>query len=935
MNLGKFAALVLTALTVASSQGDRAHAADAARGTFHGTSAAAPHAGAIAEPAGATNAQVRTALTTTAVPIDDAATAGAGIIRALDAFQGLNPTTIVTLTLGTTTITEQSGNGNGIPDSGETLNVVLQALNLTPAPADTVAISLLGGTNYSVVNGGPVPLGSIPGGGNASNAGTPFIVRLNCGGPVTLSFGVTYTGGNSPQSFTSTITVGQLVDVTTTLDVTAPPSNPATTASTGAQTGRIFRNGVVSSCAAPKPNPGVGAATGARQYDAYVFTGTPTASCWAVSLTANAANADQIMVVAYGAAGFVPATPTVDHFADPGLSLGAGGTQSFGFSAAGPFTLVVHQITTAATGSQYTLGVVNTTCSAAGGGSNGTLASTITISSTPNPSLVGQAVNLTADVISSNPQLTPGGTVQFRDGATVLGTAPVNLPGSATFLTNALSVGSHSITAAYSGDINYAPNVSSTRTQVVNPLPASTTALISSLDPSKLGQVVTFTATVTSSGGTPAGTVVFRDSDTTIGDGTLDGSGVATFATNSLTVGTHAITAVYGGSSSIATSTSSVLSQVVDANNTTTTLTSSKNPAMSGDSVTFTATVSPAAATGTVTFKDGAATLGTGTLSSGIAAYTTAALSVGVHSVTAAYGGDATYASSGSSALSQSITNPGGCTSGGADTLCVQQNGRFTIKVAWTNQYAGNTTGVGTAFAVTSDSGFFTFFSANNIELVVKVLDGTQVNGKFWVLYGALSDVGYTITVTDIQTGAVKTYVNAPGTLASVADTTAFAARPGLAVPGDEAAATYGELASLQLRETLDAEALAGRSGRAPAPLAVAGACSTSGGTLCLNGGRFSVTTTWLNYNDGSTGTGTAVSLTGDSGYFWFFNSANVELMLKVLDGTSVNGKFWFLSGALSDVGYTIAVTDTTNGTQKVYTNPVKSLRSFIDINAF
>jgi hypothetical protein len=82
--------------------------------------------------------------------------------------------------------------------------------------------------------------------------------------------------------------------------------------------------------------------------------------------------------------------------------------------------------------------------------------------------------------------------------------------------------------------------------------------------------------------------------------------------------------------------------------------------------------------------------------------------------------------------------------------------------------------GHGTAVAVTGDTGYFWFFRSDNVELVIKVLDGRNVNGHFWVFYGALSDVQYTITVTDTQTGAAKTYTNPSGTLASVADTSAF-----------------------------------------------------------------------------------------------------------------------------------------------------------------
>jgi len=105
-------------------------------------------------------------------------------------------------------------------------------------------------------------------------------------------------------------------------------------------------------------------------------------------------------------------------------------------------------------------------------------------------------------------------------------------------------------------------------------------------------------------------------------------------------------------------------------------------------------------------------------------------------------------------------------------SLCLNA-ARFRATVAWRNPYDG-TSGVGTAVAITSDTGYFWFFDAANIELVVKVLDGRPTNGKFWVFYGALSDVEYTVTVTDTVTSAVRTYHNLPHQLASVADTAAF-----------------------------------------------------------------------------------------------------------------------------------------------------------------
>lgn len=81
-----------------------------------------------------------------------------------------------------------------------------------------------------------------------------------------------------------------------------------------------------------------------------------------------------------------------------------------------------------------------------------------------------------------------------------------------------------------------------------------------------------------------------------------------------------------------------------------------------------------------------------------------------------------------------------------------------------------------TGFAIpnTADTGDFWFYSPNNIDVVVKVLDGRAFNNRFWVFVGSLSNVGYTVTVTDTATAASRTYTNPPGTLGSIADTSAF-----------------------------------------------------------------------------------------------------------------------------------------------------------------
>jgi len=111
--------------------------------------------------------------------------------------------------------------------------------------------------------------------------------------------------------------------------------------------------------------------------------------------------------------------------------------------------------------------------------------------------------------------------------------------------------------------------------------------------------------------------------------------------------------------------------------------------------------------------------------------------------------------------------------------------------------------------------------------------------------------------------------------------------------------------------------------------------CIPNPATLCLNGGRFRAQVTWRAQNIGQSGNGTGVSLSGDTGYFWFFSSSNVELVVKVLDGRAFNNKFWVFFGALSDVEYTLIVTDTVSGAVKTYFNPQGRLASIADTSAF
>ena len=97
--------------------------------------------------------------------------------------------------------------------------------------------------------------------------------------------------------------------------------------------------------------------------------------------------------------------------------------------------------------------------------------------------------------------------------------------------------------------------------------------------------------------------------------------------------------------------------------------------------------------------------------------------------------------------------------------------------------------------------------------------------------------------------------------------------------------------------------------------------CTPDTHTLCLNDGRFSVTADFQQTSEGPSAPATAIPLTNDTGYFWFFDAANVEMVVKVLTGCPVNGEYWVFAGGLTNVGVEWKVTDTLTGTSKSYSN--------------
>jgi hypothetical protein len=226
---------------------------------------------------------------------------------------------------------------------------------------------------------------------------------------------------------------------------------------------------------------------------------------------------------------------------------------------------------------------------------------------------------------------------------------------------------------------------------------STTTTLTSSGSPALAGQTITFTATVApASGAVPDGEpVTFYDGGAVFGTGSTQ-KGVAILATSILAVGNHSITATYAGDATYQTSTSRILRQVVSLNGSATTLGSSLNPAVYGQSVTLTATVTPTSGsltpTGKVTFKNATGFLSSVALVNGSAAYTSTVLPAGALAVTASYSGDANFSPS-SGVLTQVVILASTSTTltSNPNPSALSQTVTFTATVA--AEYLGSVTG--------------------------------------------------------------------------------------------------------------------------------------------------------------------------------------------------------------------------------------------------
>ncbi|CAN5413700.1 hypothetical protein BH10ACT1_BH10ACT1_31370 [soil metagenome] len=394
-------------------------------------------------------------------------------------------------------------------------------------------------------------------------------------------------------------------------------------------------------------------------------------------------------------------------------------------------------------------------------------------------------VTLTARVTGPGGAGATSGTVRFHvDGN--FHDATVNASGIATHTTTALPVGANTVHAQFLGTSGLGQSALGSTVVTVSAAPSATQLTVTPATATNYGNSVTLAARVTVSG-TPtpvSGAVAFKDGATVLAQVALDGTGRAQLVTSALGVGNRSLTATFVPGTGLAASTSTAVTHQVTGVGTVVTLAGNRNPTVTGQAVTLTATVdgtgTDAVPTGIVAFRDGTTVLGSAGLdSTGTARLTVGALAVGTHPLTAAYAGGPGFAAATSPALSQVVAK-------GSTTL--------DLTAPTLTTYGDSTTITASATAVApaagTPTGTITFRRGTTVLGTAPLVDGTAT------LLLARPAVGtYALEATYAGSSAFT------GSTASGA--TEVAARPAtLTVSTDRSRTTYGDDLTITVRAT-------------------------------------------------------------------------------------------------------------------------------------
>ncbi len=343
---------------------------------FFGTSAAAPHAAAIAALLKSanpsfTNAQIREAMIKTAIDIEAPGVdrdSGAGIVMAFEAAQALGVTPMANIDLGTIAAAEVTGDGDGRIDPGEKGSLSVQLKNLGVVSAANVTATLTSVTpGVFVESPSSISYGNLASATGAATNTVPFTFSLSsiaaCDLTAIFNLTLNYAGGPSPKVLTFEVPTGAPpIAITSTLDAAPPAAGTRYTAVTGLQSARLNRSGFASSCALPNPYPAT-TGSGTRRFDAYTFgptcPGNGAPACITVTLTNACNTAGRDLFAAVYLDSFNPNNLGANYLSDMGVSIvGSSNTFSLPVPAGRSFVIVVHEVNSGGgAGCGYTLSV--------------------------------------------------------------------------------------------------------------------------------------------------------------------------------------------------------------------------------------------------------------------------------------------------------------------------------------------------------------------------------------------------------------------------------------------------------------------------------------------------------------------------------------------------------------------------------------------------